>query len=93
MSAATAFLGGGATLGFLLSALFFLRFWTHTHDSLFAAFGAAFFLLALHQIVIALVPIGHGYEIWIYLLKLAAFALLIMAIVRKNFEPPRDRSP
>jgi len=36
------FLSGAVTLGFLVAATFFLRFWRRTHDRLFIAFAAAF---------------------------------------------------
>ncbi len=92
MSVVTVFVAGAATLGFLLSALFFFRFWSRTRDSLFAAFGTAFCLLAFHQAIVALIPPEGEYQSWVYLLKLAAFALLAIAIVRKNVEPPSDRA-
>ena len=42
------FLSGSVTFGFLLAALFFLRFWRRTRDGLFLAFATAFLLLAPH---------------------------------------------
>ena len=47
------FLSGMVTLGFLVSGLFFLRFWKRTGDSLFLAFAVAFGLLAMGQAVTA----------------------------------------
>ena len=51
------FLSGAITLGFLVAALFFLRFWRRTRDNLFLAFAAAFALLGLGQAVQALANI------------------------------------
>jgi hypothetical protein len=43
------FLAGAVTFGFLVSALFFLRFWRSTRDGLFMAFALAFGLLGLSR--------------------------------------------
>jgi hypothetical protein len=78
------FLSGATAAGFVLASLFFLRFWRRTRDELFAAFGAAFLLLAINQTMITLGGVPSEYQSWVYLLKFAAFALLILAIVSKN---------
>lgn len=78
------FAAGAATAGFLIAGLFFFRFWRRTGDGLFAAFGTAFVLLAANQALITLWDIPLEYRSWVYLVKLAAFSLLIVAIVRKN---------
>lgn len=84
MTSLGAFLSGAITAGFVIASLFFFSFWRRTHDSLFAAFGAAFLLLAANQALITLAGIPEEHRSWIYLLRLAAFALLIVAIIRKN---------
>ncbi len=45
------YLAGAVTLGYLIAAVFFLRFWRKTGDRLFLAFAAAFGLLALNQVM------------------------------------------
>jgi hypothetical protein len=80
-----AVLNGMITMGFVIAALFFLRFWRRTQDGLFATFAVAFVLLALNQILIGLSVVPREDQAVLYLLRLAAFALLIVAIVRKNF--------
>jgi hypothetical protein len=85
------FLSGVITMGFLVAGLFFLRFWARTRDRLFAAFSAAFWLLAANQGLTAMAHMPREEESWIYLLRLAAFSLIIAAIVSKNV--PRPRSP
>ncbi|MDE2183818.1 MAG: hypothetical protein KGJ78_12440 [Alphaproteobacteria bacterium] len=82
------FLSGATTAGFIVAGAFFLRFWIRTRDSLFAAFGAAFFLLAANQALVTLANIPQEYLSWAYVLKVAAFGLLIAAIVRKNVNKP-----
>ncbi len=79
-----AFLSGATTAGFVIASLFFFSFWRRTADLLFAAFGAAFLLLATNQALITIWKIPLEYRSWVYLLRLAAFGLLIFAIVRKN---------
>ena len=78
------FLSGAVSLGFFVCALFFLRFWKRTKDGLFMAFALAFSLLGLVQAILALANIPTEERGSIYLIRLAAFALIIFAILRKN---------
>ena len=78
------FLGGMATMGFLLAGLFFFRFWKRTKDSLFAKFGIAFWLLAANQAVIDVSGIPSESLSWAFGLRILAFAMLIYGIVGKN---------
>jgi hypothetical protein len=84
MSALASFLAGMITMGFLVAAVFFVRFWWRTRDGLFATFGAAFLLLAVNQAVVALALLPREEQPYAYLLRLLAFGLLIVAIIRKN---------
>ena len=78
------FLSGLITMGFVIAALFFFRFWRRTHDALFITFGFAFLLLALNQALIGLSDVTGEERSLLYIPRLAAFALLIAAIVGKN---------
>lgn len=78
------FLSGAVTAGFLVAALFFLRFWRATRDGLFLAFACAFLLLGAGQALLALADVPLEERSWLYLVRLAAFALILLAIVRKN---------
>ena len=78
------FLSGAVTLGFVLCGLHFLGFWKRTRDSLFFAFACAFFLLGINQAILALADIPVEERSWVYLLRLAAFVLIIVAVVAKN---------
>jgi hypothetical protein len=78
------FLSGAITLGFLVGGLFFLRFWRRTGDKLFLAFSLAFGLLGVAQIVIAMTNVYFEDRSAAYLVRLAAFAIIIVAIGRKN---------
>jgi hypothetical protein len=77
-------MSGMITMGFLVAALLFLRFWTRTRDMLFAAFATAFVLLAMNQALVALIDVPREERSWIYLLRIAAFGLIIAAVVWKN---------
>jgi hypothetical protein len=81
---ASQFISGLITMGFLVASLLFLRFWTRTRDFLFAAFAAAFCLLALNQALVALIDIPREERSWLYLLRVGAFGLIILAVVLKN---------
>ena len=78
------FLSGSITIGFLVAGLFFLRFWRRTHDGLFLAFAVAFALLGLGQAVQALANIPQEERSYLFLIRLAAFTIILIAIVRKN---------
>lgn len=79
------YLSGGVTFGLLLASLFFLRFWRRTGDSLFMAFALAFGLMGLAQLFISITNIYlEQQSVFAYLVRLAAFAIIIAAIARKN---------
>lgn len=84
MSQIGPFLSGAAALGFLICVLFFARFWARTREPLFMAFGVSFLLLAINQTVVVLADIPEEHKSWTYLLKAAAFLILIGAVIRKN---------
>jgi hypothetical protein len=75
------FLRGGITACCLLAGLFFLRFWKLTHDRLFLLFCVAFWIFALHWLLLALgVPLSEH----LYVLRLLTFLVIAAAIVDKN---------
>ena len=79
-----AFTAGALTLGWLAIGVFFLKFWRRTGDGLFLAFAVAFALLAINQAVPVLFGVPSEHQGYIYLLRLAAFLLIILAVLRKN---------
>lgn len=81
----SAFVAGVLTLGFLTVGLFFLKFWRRTKDRLFLAFAVAFALLAANAAIPVLLNIPSESQSYVYLLRLAAFVLIIAAVLRKNF--------
>jgi hypothetical protein len=86
-----AFLSGMITMGCLMAGLFFFRFWRRTSDALFVYFGVSFCLLAAGQTLSLLFETPREDRSWIYLLRLAAFILLIVGIVGKNLTGSRVR--
>ena len=78
------FFSGMLAAGFTVCALFFLRFWNRTRDSLFLAFALAFALLALQQWLTTFLGLPEEERSWVYVLRLVAFSVLIVAILRKN---------
>ncbi|MGN6147413.1 MAG: DUF5985 family protein [Rhizomicrobium sp.] len=84
MNALAVFLTGMNTAGCLVAGFLFFRFWRRTQDFLFLAFGLAFLLFAANQAAVALLGIPRESQSWIYLLRLAGFTLIIVAILRKN---------
>lgn len=83
-------ISGALGAGFLVAALFFLRFWGRTRDRLFLAFSAAFALMALNQALPVVLDIPQEERSWIYLIRLAAFLLIIVAVVGKNLKRGDD---
>jgi hypothetical protein len=78
------FFSGLITAGFLVAALFFLRFWSRAKDGLFLGFALCFGLLAISQALSTLLGLPQEERSWIYLIRLLAFLVLIVAILRKN---------
>lgn len=78
------FLSGAITMGFLVCGLFFARFWSRTRDPLFLWFAVAFWLMCVGQALLALSGIALEERSYLYLIRLAAFLLIIFAILRKN---------
>lgn len=78
------FLSGAVTFGFVVAGLFFLRFWKRTGDGLFVAFALAFWLLGLTQALLAFTDIPVEERSWLFLLRLAAFSLILISIWLKN---------
>ncbi len=78
------FLGGAVSMGFAIAALVFLRFWRRTDQSLFLAFAGSFALLAVNQAFLTLTNVVVEERSWLYVIRLAAFLLIIWAIWQHN---------
>jgi hypothetical protein len=79
-----AFLGGATSMGFFIAGLFFVRFWRSTRDRLFLYFAAAFFVLTTERIVREGMQIQTEWVPYVYMLRLAAFVLILVGVLDKN---------
>jgi hypothetical protein len=77
-------LSGAIAMGFCIAGLFFFRFWRDTADRLFAMFALAFWALALNYTMLAVVRASNDTRHELYLIRLVAFVLIIVAIVDNN---------
>lgn len=78
------FLSGAITTGFAIAGLYFLRSWRRTREPLFLAFALAFWLLGLTQALLAFTSMPVEERSWLYLVRLTAFALILVSIWKKN---------
>jgi len=84
----TSTLIGAAAMASLVVALFFLRFWRQTRDTLFLLFAIAFTTDSATRLIEALSPVSDEREPLVFVPRVITFALIILAIVLKN-RPPR----
>lgn len=80
------FLSGVASIASLGVGLFFLRLWRDTRDRFFVLFGLAFWVLAVNWFLLVWVEPPSEHRHYFYAIRLAAFLLIIVAIVDKNRE-------
>lgn len=78
------FLSGAIVMGFAVAALLFLSYWRRTGQSLFLTFAASFFLLAVNYTWLALTNIPAEERSPLFLIRLLAFCLIILAIIQSN---------
>jgi hypothetical protein len=78
------FLGGAIVMGFATAAVFFLKFWRRTREGLFLAFAGSFLLMAVAQALLTLSGAPAEERSWLYLLRLAAFLLILVALWWQN---------
>ena len=71
-------------------SVFFLRFWRQTEDRFFALMSLAFALMGTNLVLLAAINPEHESRHLIYLLRLAAFLVIIVAIIDKNRGAGRD---
>ena len=78
------FLAGTIVMGFAIAALMFLKFWRRTREGLFLAFSGSFLLLGVTQALLTLGDFQDEERSWLYLLRLAAFLLILFAMWWQN---------
>ena len=93
------FIFGATAFGCVVIALFFLLFWRQSGDRLFLFFSLAFWAFAGNRVAIAAVDDSREVETYLYLIRLLAFGLIIVAVLDKNRaspaagRPTRERGP
>lgn len=75
---------GMLVAGYVVAALFFLRFWTQSRDRLFVMFAAAFGLLAIQRLALTVSGAPIEDQTMFYVLRLLAFGIIAFAIIDKN---------
>lgn len=78
------FLHGATSMGCIVAALYFLRFWKNTGERLFILFAIAFGVIALNRAALALAHPSAESTPYFYLARLAAFLLIAYAVIDKN---------
>ena len=81
------FLAGAASVSLLVIAMFFIRFWKRTRDRLFLFFASAFLILMLERLIRASMEIETEWAPYVYMVRLAAFVVMIIGVVDKNRRP------
>lgn len=87
----TEFLRGAESMGFLVVALYFLRFWRRSHDVLFLLFAIGFVLEAGSHAALAINADPLESRPVFYLPRLAAYLVIIAGVVSKNVGPRKPR--
>ncbi len=87
------FLLGVVATGSAAVGAFFYRFWRRTRDRLFLAFAIAFWLMASNWAAQTFVQRDESFYAAIYLLRLAAFGVIIVGVVGKNRARDNRRDP
>jgi hypothetical protein len=75
---------GAIAMASLVAALFFLRFWRSTGDRFFLYFALSFFIEGINRIALAPAAQGTDEAPTYYLVRLAAYGLILYAILDKN---------
>ncbi len=92
MTPIEAFLIGVIATASFAAGLFFLRYWRDTRDSFFLLFSASFILEGCNRIVTLYLERPNEAHSAIYVVRLAAFLLILLAIARKNYGSSRSKS-
>jgi hypothetical protein len=73
-----------------VAALFFLRYWRLTGDRLFAFFALAFTALMINWLGLVQLDSALEAQHGVYLVRLLAFALILVGIADKNHRDKRS---
>lgn len=87
------FLSGISMATFAASAIFFLKFWKVSRDRLYLMFCISCTLLSVERLVLLAVrdtdpsmgPAVTEANSWVYLIRLAAFLVILVGVIDKNY--------
>jgi threonine/homoserine efflux transporter RhtA len=82
-----AMLSGAIAMGSAVIGLFFFRYWRRTRDGFFLLFAASFWIEAGNRVALVTFPHASEDEPVFYMVRLLAYALILLAIWRKNRAP------
>jgi uncharacterized membrane protein HdeD (DUF308 family) len=80
----TPVVAGAIVMGYFTAGLLFLRFWSRTQDPLFLIFAAAFGLLGVHRMLLAVDTRSAEDQVPYFLMRLLAYILIVLALYLKN---------
>lgn len=86
-------LRGALALASWVAGLFFLRFWRLSRDRLFVFLCAAFWLLAINWLSLAVVHWVPEIRHEAFVIRLLAFVLIIIGVIDKNRRGRTDSAP
>jgi hypothetical protein len=75
---------GMLTVLSLVAALFFAMSWRRSGDRFFLIFALAFTLLGIERLILGILNLPESPLLSIYIVRLVAFLLIIIAIIDKN---------
>ncbi len=75
-------MSGALAMGYLVAAMFFIRYWREARERLFAFFALAFLLLAAQRLLLPF--IAEDQIELAYTVRVVAFLMIIVGIVDKN---------
>lgn len=78
-------------MGYVVVALFFLRFWKLSKDRLFGFFSLAFFVLGAQRLALALTTQTNEGSVLLYGIRLLAFGIILVAILDKNRSAKKEQ--
>lgn len=79
------FILGAIVLACAVIGLFFLRFWRQTRDRFFLFFAIAFWVFGISRVLLATSGALNEGPLAVYVVRLLAFMLILIAIIDKNF--------
>lgn len=91
------FIDGAIMITFCVAALCLLRFWRHSRDRFFFLFSLAFWIMAINRLLLTVLTpersVPNENHVLLYLVRLLAFAILLVAIIDKNRAPKARPAP